>query len=53
MVRELDLDDVPDHVRSLLDDTRRLERMAESMRHAAKPDAADEIAEGLIALASV
>ena len=52
MVRELDLDDVPDHVRSLLDDAPRLERMAEAMRHAAKPDAADEIAEGLIALAA-
>jgi len=52
MVRELDLDDVPDAVRSLLDDAPRLARMAEAMRHAARPDAADEIAEGLIALAA-
>jgi UDP-N-acetylglucosamine--N-acetylmuramyl-(pentapeptide) pyrophosphoryl-undecaprenol N-acetylglucosamine transferase len=52
MVRELDLDDVPDHVRSLLDDAPRLERMADAMRRAAKPEAAEEIAEGLVALAA-
>ena len=51
MVRELDLGDVPDIVRSLLDDPPRLERMREAMLRAAKPDAADEIAEELIALA--
>jgi UDP-N-acetylglucosamine:LPS N-acetylglucosamine transferase len=52
MVRELDLEDVPDRVRSLLDDPRRLQRMSEAMLRAAKPAAADEIAEGLIELAS-
>ena len=52
MVRDLDLEDVPDHVRSLLDDPPRLERMGEAMLRAAKPDAADEIAEGLIELAT-
>lgn len=52
MVRELDLEDVPDLVRSLLDDPPRLERMGEAMLRAAKPDAADEIAEELIALAT-
>ncbi len=51
MIRDLDLDDVPDHVRSLLDDPMRLERMGEAMLRASKPDAAVEIAEGLIALA--
>ena len=50
MVRDLDLDDVPDHVRSLLDDPARLEQMGEAMLRAARPDAADEIAEGLIEL---
>ena len=53
MVREIDLEDVPDLVRSLLDDPRRLQRMGEAMLRAAKPDAADEIAEELIALATV
>jgi UDP-N-acetylglucosamine--N-acetylmuramyl-(pentapeptide) pyrophosphoryl-undecaprenol N-acetylglucosamine transferase len=51
MIRDLDLDDVPDLVRSLLDDQPRLERMGEAMLKVAKPDAAEEIAEGLIALA--
>jgi UDP-N-acetylglucosamine--N-acetylmuramyl-(pentapeptide) pyrophosphoryl-undecaprenol N-acetylglucosamine transferase len=51
MIRDLDLDDVPDHVRSLLDDPASLERMGEAMLRVAKPDAAEEIAEGLIALA--
>ena len=51
MVRELDLDDVPDLVRTLLDDPARLERMHEAMLHAARPDAADEIADALVALA--
>jgi UDP-N-acetylglucosamine--N-acetylmuramyl-(pentapeptide) pyrophosphoryl-undecaprenol N-acetylglucosamine transferase len=50
MVRELDLEDVPDRVRSLLGDPQRLERMGAAMERAAKPDAADEIAEGLIDL---
>ena len=36
MVRDLDLDDVPDHVRSLLDDAPRLEQMGEAMLRAAQ-----------------
>ncbi len=51
MIRDLDLDDVPDQVRTLLRDAPRLERMREAMLRVAKPDAAEEIAEGLIALA--
>jgi UDP-N-acetylglucosamine--N-acetylmuramyl-(pentapeptide) pyrophosphoryl-undecaprenol N-acetylglucosamine transferase len=53
MVRELDLEDVPDIVRSLLDDPPRLQRMGEAMLGAARPRAADDIAEELVALASV
>jgi UDP-N-acetylglucosamine--N-acetylmuramyl-(pentapeptide) pyrophosphoryl-undecaprenol N-acetylglucosamine transferase len=52
MVRELDLEDVPELVRSMLDDPDRLARMGDAMRRVAKPHAADEIAEGLIELAS-
>jgi UDP-N-acetylglucosamine--N-acetylmuramyl-(pentapeptide) pyrophosphoryl-undecaprenol N-acetylglucosamine transferase len=51
MVRELDLDDVPDLVRTLLGDEKRLRAMGEAMLRAARPDAAAEIADGLIALA--
>jgi UDP-N-acetylglucosamine--N-acetylmuramyl-(pentapeptide) pyrophosphoryl-undecaprenol N-acetylglucosamine transferase len=51
MVRDLDLDKVPDRIRSLLDDEPRLDEMSEAMLRVAKPDAAEEIAEGLIALA--
>jgi UDP-N-acetylglucosamine--N-acetylmuramyl-(pentapeptide) pyrophosphoryl-undecaprenol N-acetylglucosamine transferase len=51
MVRELDLDDVPELVRSLLGDDERLARMSEAMLRAARPDAADEIADELIAMA--
>jgi UDP-N-acetylglucosamine--N-acetylmuramyl-(pentapeptide) pyrophosphoryl-undecaprenol N-acetylglucosamine transferase len=51
MVRELDLDDVPDLVRSLLGDDERLARMGDAMLRAARPQAAEEIADGLIALA--
>jgi len=51
MVRELDLDDVPELARSLLEDPARRERMSEAMLRAARPDAAAEIADGLIALA--
>lgn len=51
MVRELDLADVPDLARSMLDDPGRLKQMGEAMLRVAKPDAADEIAEGLIELA--
>jgi UDP-N-acetylglucosamine--N-acetylmuramyl-(pentapeptide) pyrophosphoryl-undecaprenol N-acetylglucosamine transferase len=42
----------PDVIRSLLDDPRRLGDMAAAMRRLARPDAAGEIAEELIALAS-
>ncbi len=52
MVRELDLEDVPEMVRSMLDDPDRLARMGDAMRRLAKPHAAEEIAEGLIELAS-
>ncbi len=51
MVRELDLDDVPELVRSLLGDPARLERMSEAMLRAARPNAADEIADELVAMA--
>jgi UDP-N-acetylglucosamine--N-acetylmuramyl-(pentapeptide) pyrophosphoryl-undecaprenol N-acetylglucosamine transferase len=51
MVRELDLDDVPELVRSLLDDPDRLRRMSEAMLRTARPDAADVIADELVALA--
>jgi UDP-N-acetylglucosamine--N-acetylmuramyl-(pentapeptide) pyrophosphoryl-undecaprenol N-acetylglucosamine transferase len=52
MVRELDLEDVPDVIRSMLDDPERLARMGEAMQRVAKPHAAEEIAEGLIELAA-
>jgi len=52
MVRELELDRVPELVRSLLDDGARLARMSDAMRAAAKPNAAADIADELIALAS-
>jgi len=51
MVRELDLADVPELVRSLLDDPERRTKMSEAMLRAARPDAAAEIAEDLIAMA--
>ena len=52
MVRELDLDDVPELARSLLDDPERLRRMSDAMLQAAKPNAAAEIADELLALAA-
>jgi UDP-N-acetylglucosamine--N-acetylmuramyl-(pentapeptide) pyrophosphoryl-undecaprenol N-acetylglucosamine transferase len=51
MIRDLEIDDVPDRVRSLLNDPDRLEEMGQAMLRVAKPNAAEEIAEGLIALA--
>jgi UDP-N-acetylglucosamine--N-acetylmuramyl-(pentapeptide) pyrophosphoryl-undecaprenol N-acetylglucosamine transferase len=51
MVRDADIGDVPELVRSLLHDQPRLERMRDAMLRAARPDAADEIAKELIALA--
>ncbi len=52
LVRETSLGTVPDLVRSLLDDPARLERMSEAMLQAARPHAADEVAEELIGLAA-
>jgi UDP-N-acetylglucosamine--N-acetylmuramyl-(pentapeptide) pyrophosphoryl-undecaprenol N-acetylglucosamine transferase len=52
MVRELDLEDVPDRVRTLLAEPTRLERMGQAMLDVARPDAAIEVAEGLIELAT-
>jgi UDP-N-acetylglucosamine--N-acetylmuramyl-(pentapeptide) pyrophosphoryl-undecaprenol N-acetylglucosamine transferase len=51
LVPELDLEDVPDIVRSLLDDPRRLGQMGEAMLRAARPRAAEEVADGLVELA--
>lgn len=51
VVPESDLGSAPELARSLLDDSDRLEYMAASMREAARPNAADVIAEELIALA--
>jgi UDP-N-acetylglucosamine--N-acetylmuramyl-(pentapeptide) pyrophosphoryl-undecaprenol N-acetylglucosamine transferase len=51
LVPESELGRVPELVRSLLDDPRRLEEMGAAMLRTARPEAADEIAEELIALA--
>jgi UDP-N-acetylglucosamine--N-acetylmuramyl-(pentapeptide) pyrophosphoryl-undecaprenol N-acetylglucosamine transferase len=51
MVRQLDLDDVPELVRSLLDDPVRLKLMGDAMLRAARPNAAVEIADELVTLA--
>jgi UDP-N-acetylglucosamine--N-acetylmuramyl-(pentapeptide) pyrophosphoryl-undecaprenol N-acetylglucosamine transferase len=51
-VPEIDLEDVPDLVRSLLGDPRRLAQMGRAMKAAARPGAADEIAAGLVELAT-
>jgi UDP-N-acetylglucosamine--N-acetylmuramyl-(pentapeptide) pyrophosphoryl-undecaprenol N-acetylglucosamine transferase len=51
VVPEPEISRVPEVVRSLLADRARLAAMGEAMRAAAKPQAAEEIAEGLIALA--
>ncbi len=50
MIRDLDLLDAPDRVRTLLGEPDRLRRMGEAMLAAARPNAAEEIAEGLMAL---
>jgi UDP-N-acetylglucosamine--N-acetylmuramyl-(pentapeptide) pyrophosphoryl-undecaprenol N-acetylglucosamine transferase len=51
MVRELDLEDVPELVRSLLDDPERRKKMSDAMLRTARPDAGAEIADELIAMA--
>src|ERR687887_41220 len=51
LLPETELGHAPDVVRSLLDDQRRLEQMRAAMLRVAKPDAAEKIAEELIALA--
>jgi UDP-N-acetylglucosamine--N-acetylmuramyl-(pentapeptide) pyrophosphoryl-undecaprenol N-acetylglucosamine transferase len=51
MVRELEIDRVPELVRSLLDDPPRLQAMGEAMLRAARPGAAETIADELLALA--
>jgi UDP-N-acetylglucosamine--N-acetylmuramyl-(pentapeptide) pyrophosphoryl-undecaprenol N-acetylglucosamine transferase len=50
-VREIDLEDVPELARSLLGDPERLGQMAGAMQQAARPGAADEIADALVELA--
>ncbi|MFL5951587.1 MAG: UDP-N-acetylglucosamine--N-acetylmuramyl-(pentapeptide) pyrophosphoryl-undecaprenol N-acetylglucosamine transferase [Gaiellaceae bacterium] len=52
VVPEREAGRAPDVVRSLLDDPRRLGEMAQAMLRVARPNAADEIAEELLALAS-
>jgi UDP-N-acetylglucosamine--N-acetylmuramyl-(pentapeptide) pyrophosphoryl-undecaprenol N-acetylglucosamine transferase len=52
VVPESEAGRAPELIRSLLDDPRRLADMSDAMRRLARPDAADEIAEELIALAA-
>ena len=52
VVPESEAGRAPELIRSLLDDSRRLAEMSKAMRALARPDAADEIAEELIGLAS-
>ncbi|MDX6387843.1 MAG: UDP-N-acetylglucosamine--N-acetylmuramyl-(pentapeptide) pyrophosphoryl-undecaprenol, partial [Gaiellaceae bacterium] len=49
---ENDVGQAPEVIRSLLDDPKRLTEMSSAMQRLARPNAADEIAEELIALAS-
>jgi UDP-N-acetylglucosamine--N-acetylmuramyl-(pentapeptide) pyrophosphoryl-undecaprenol N-acetylglucosamine transferase len=51
-VRDLDLEDVPELVRSLLGNRPRLEQMGAAMLQAARPEAAAQIAEELVSLAA-
>jgi UDP-N-acetylglucosamine--N-acetylmuramyl-(pentapeptide) pyrophosphoryl-undecaprenol N-acetylglucosamine transferase len=51
LLPETELGRAPDVLRSLLDDSRRLEQMRAAMLRVAKPDAAEKIAEELMALA--
>jgi UDP-N-acetylglucosamine--N-acetylmuramyl-(pentapeptide) pyrophosphoryl-undecaprenol N-acetylglucosamine transferase len=52
VVPEAELGQVPELARSLLDDPERLAEMGAAMSRVARPDAADEIAEELIAIAA-
>jgi UDP-N-acetylglucosamine--N-acetylmuramyl-(pentapeptide) pyrophosphoryl-undecaprenol N-acetylglucosamine transferase len=52
LVPETELGGVPETVRSLLGDSRRLGEMSAAMKRVARPDAAEEIAEELMALAA-
>jgi UDP-N-acetylglucosamine--N-acetylmuramyl-(pentapeptide) pyrophosphoryl-undecaprenol N-acetylglucosamine transferase len=52
VVPETEVGRAPEVIRSLLDDPQRLAEMSASMTRLARPDAADEIAEELIVLAS-
>jgi len=52
VVPEAEIGRVPDLLRSLVGDAERLGEMAEAMRRVARPEAADEIAEELLALAA-
>jgi UDP-N-acetylglucosamine--N-acetylmuramyl-(pentapeptide) pyrophosphoryl-undecaprenol N-acetylglucosamine transferase len=52
VVPEVELGRAPELIRSLLDDPRRLAELSRAMLALARPDAADEIAEELIALAA-
>jgi UDP-N-acetylglucosamine--N-acetylmuramyl-(pentapeptide) pyrophosphoryl-undecaprenol N-acetylglucosamine transferase len=51
LLPETEFGRAPDVLRSLLDDSRRLEQMRAAMLRVAKPDAAEKIAEELMALA--
>jgi UDP-N-acetylglucosamine--N-acetylmuramyl-(pentapeptide) pyrophosphoryl-undecaprenol N-acetylglucosamine transferase len=52
VVSETEVGRAPDLIRSLLEDPRRLAQMSDAMTRLARPDAAEEIAQELIALAS-
>jgi UDP-N-acetylglucosamine--N-acetylmuramyl-(pentapeptide) pyrophosphoryl-undecaprenol N-acetylglucosamine transferase len=52
VVRESEVGRAPELIRSLLDDPARLAQMSEAMQKLARPDAADEVAEELLELAS-